>query len=219
MLWKGQTREGQTRCRSIGFITTSFALTTSGYYIQKNPLAWTSYGALVERRAVCHGIAAAFKLLCGRVDLPCILVLGRARERHAWNIVSIGHRFFHVDCTWALRTQINRQIPYMRYRYLNLPDRMMLADRSVECAFLPACKSLRYNPFEMRGMCIRNADSLLSIAAERIAAREERFAFLPDCEQHYVPSVEEAAHLLRLMTGKRVSVYRDSFYIGFVQRS
>lgn len=184
---------------------------------EKNPMAWTSYGALVEHRAVCHGIAAAFKLLCDKVDLPCILVLGMAGERHAWNIVSIGHRFFHVDCTWDLRTQINRQIPYMRYRYLNLPDRMMLADRSVECEFLPACKSLRYNPFAMRGMCIQDADSLLPMAAERIAAREERFAFLLDCEQHCIPTRNEVAHLLRLMTGKCVSVYRDPFYIGFVQ--
>ena len=65
-------------------------------------------GAFLDKKAVCEGIAKAFKLLCDSVGLPCIVVVGYADNKgeftentlHAWNLVKICGQWYHVDPTW-----------------------------------------------------------------------------------------------------------------------
>lgn len=61
------------------------------------------YGALVERKAVCAGYAAAAKYLLERLDVPCIIVSGEAVDRglHAWNIVWVDGEPYYMDATWG----------------------------------------------------------------------------------------------------------------------
>lgn len=141
-------------------------------------MAWNAYGALVSRHAVCEGIACGFKLLCDRAGLPCIVVLGKAGSRHAWNIVRVLGRFYHVDCTWNLKTTLGRDIPYARYRYFNLPDEIIEKNHVAESRFLPRCGSLRFNPFKMRGLCVRSAGELLELVLAHAGRGEKRFAFM-----------------------------------------
>ena len=53
------------------------------------------YGALVNKECVCEGYARAFKYLLDELDIPCVLVIGTARnsqgetENHAWNYVQL----------------------------------------------------------------------------------------------------------------------------------
>ena len=55
-------------------------------------------GAFLDRKAVCEGIAKAFKLLCNEYAMKCIVVVGKADPKrifgddtyHAWNVVKIG---------------------------------------------------------------------------------------------------------------------------------
>ena len=68
--------------------------------------AHSIYGAFVDRRCVCEGYAKAFKYLCDRARLQCLVVGGRAsppgREpgAHAWNMVNLDGRIYHVDVTF-----------------------------------------------------------------------------------------------------------------------
>ena len=152
----------------------------SNFYKEDYGDSWSPYGALVEHDAVCQGIAMAFKMLCDEVDIPCIVVFGDAGGGHAWNIVRIDRRFFHVDCTWDLSESINREIPYMRYRFFNLPDRMLLQHRTPWHGFLPKCTSLHYNPFSMRGLCAKDRSEIITIAVSTLQKGEKRFAILLD---------------------------------------
>ena len=65
----------------------------------------TSYGALINGRAVCVGYAEAFDLLMEKLEIPCIIVSGSARTRsgtegHAWNAVLYKGKMRYVDVTW-----------------------------------------------------------------------------------------------------------------------
>ena len=40
---------------------------------------YSAYGALVDSRAVCEGYAEAFKLLCDKNGIPCILISGKGK--------------------------------------------------------------------------------------------------------------------------------------------
>ncbi len=76
-----------------------------------NHAPWKCLSALSGRTGrngpVCEGYARAFKILCNRLNIPCVLVdgkasyLGGAREVHMWNYVQMeDEHWYAVDLTW-----------------------------------------------------------------------------------------------------------------------
>ncbi len=55
---------------------------------------------------VCEGYACAFKILCDRIDIPCITVNGYSINNvgdsgaHMWNAVYIDSNWYAIDVTW-----------------------------------------------------------------------------------------------------------------------
>lgn len=60
---------------------------------------WNAYGVFVDKRAACRGYVMAYKHL---LDLAGIesYVAESFEMSHAWNVVKIGDKFYHVDVTW-----------------------------------------------------------------------------------------------------------------------
>lgn len=179
--------------------------------------AWSAYGALVKRKAVCQGIACAFKLLCDQVDIPSLVVIGRVlsiNERHAWNMVRINGRFYHVDCTWMLRTEISPLIPYSRYRYFNIPDQLFAQERTMEMDYLPQCRSLRHNPFYIRGLCVRNREETIEKLVNQLKEGNSRFAVL--CVGFRITKDECSLLMMRVsaLASKTLQWYLESYFLG-----
>lgn len=69
-----------------------------------------AYGALIQRRAVCKGIAKGYQLLMEARNIDCILVEGTldGQMKHAWNMIRYEGQWKHVDvtmgypCFWSL---------------------------------------------------------------------------------------------------------------------
>lgn len=64
-------------------------------------------GRIAEAGPVCDGYSKAFKVLCDRLSIPCILETGWARptaesagEFHMWSNVKVGENWFGADVTW-----------------------------------------------------------------------------------------------------------------------
>ena len=54
---------------------------------------------------VCDAYSKAFKMLCDRCNIPCVLVTGMAyanghSEYHMWNQVMLNGNWYGVDCAW-----------------------------------------------------------------------------------------------------------------------
>ncbi len=59
------------------------------------------YGALINKRAICMGYTTSFQMFMDMLGVESIIVRGQAQdEEHAWNMVHIGEKWYHVDCTW-----------------------------------------------------------------------------------------------------------------------
>ncbi|MBQ8797074.1 MAG: hypothetical protein IJZ56_02640 [Oscillospiraceae bacterium] len=58
-----------------------------------------SYDLLVEGSAVCAGYARAYQDLMLRAGIDCRYVVSEAMD-HAWNLVDIDGKWYHVDLTW-----------------------------------------------------------------------------------------------------------------------
>lgn len=82
-----------------------------GRWSEADPEAWECISALTGRAGdegpVCEGYARAFKVLCDRLQLPCVLVDGLAKseswetpEDHMWNYVCLNGGWYAVDVTW-----------------------------------------------------------------------------------------------------------------------
>lgn len=61
--------------------------------------SFTAYGALVNKKAVCQGYAAAFQLIMQKLQIPGIVVQSNAMN-HAWNMVRYEGEWYHIDATW-----------------------------------------------------------------------------------------------------------------------
>lgn len=64
-------------------------------------------GSVGEAGPVCEGYARAFKVLCDRLGIPCVLTEGQSRssasaslELHMWNYVQVDGSWYAVDVTW-----------------------------------------------------------------------------------------------------------------------
>lgn len=67
--------------------------------------AFNATGALLDNKAVSDGYVKAFKMLCDRVDIPCLRVSGTGVTfagggNHSWNYVQLKGSWYAVDLTW-----------------------------------------------------------------------------------------------------------------------
>lgn len=73
--------------------------------------AWSAISAMTgnvgTQGPVCTAYAKAFKVLCDRLGIPCVLVTGYARDNwqqeagpHMWNYVQLRGQWYAVDVTW-----------------------------------------------------------------------------------------------------------------------
>lgn len=62
---------------------------------------YTSYGALVDGKAVCQGYALAYREILLHLEIPCNVCIGTAGDGlHAWNLVEVNGVNYSVDVTW-----------------------------------------------------------------------------------------------------------------------
>ncbi|WP_434336280.1 MAG6410 family transglutaminase-related lipoprotein [Mycoplasma capricolum] len=67
----------------------------------------SAYSGLVLKNTVCTGYAKAFKMIMDELNIPSRIITGTARfgnltgrgSRHAWNMVEIDGKWYHVDPT------------------------------------------------------------------------------------------------------------------------
>ena len=94
---------GDTRYEQLKKIHDYIALFT--YYDTGARFSSSSLGAVVEPGVVCEGYSEAFKLMCDRLNIPCICVFGNLNEEgttgHMWNYVKMeDDNWYAVDVTW-----------------------------------------------------------------------------------------------------------------------
>ena len=109
----------------------------------RHPESHNAYGALVQGRGVCDGIASAFCLLARHLGYRCTVASGQAAFRtqgksdHAWNVLQVRDRFFHVDATWDVN---QREVTgEYAYEYFCVDDDAIAADHTWDITTTPPC--------------------------------------------------------------------------------
>lgn len=74
------------------------------------------------RKSVCEGFALAFANVLNRLGIPCGIVTGYSSldgtfGAHAWNIVELDRKYYHLDVTWDICTK-EKEIDTFDYFFL-----------------------------------------------------------------------------------------------------
>lgn len=94
----------------------------------ENQDAFTVYGALINRSAVCEGYAKAFQLLMYAVNIPCTVTIGFSLSQgpHMWNQVQLNGAWYGVDVTWD-----DTNSGDILHSYFNISDAQMSIDHII----------------------------------------------------------------------------------------
>lgn len=99
-------------------------------------------GPLTQGVGVCEGIAKTVKVLCDALKLPCIVAFCHnnpekgIKYRHAWNLVKLGGKYYHLDATFDNTLTSGGDI---RYDYFNIDDAFLFRDHEPLVWPVPAC--------------------------------------------------------------------------------
>ena len=141
-------------------------------------------GAFLDKKAVCEGIAKAFKLLCNEYSMKCIVVLGKADPEgkfdgdtyHAWNLVKVGNGSYHVDVTWD--NMFEREVEHISYDYFNVTTEDILKDHQ-PMGKLPICTDIGLNYFHCTKSFVSTYEDLVALITQRFNARTIMFKIKP----------------------------------------
>ena len=119
-------------------------------------------GPLGQGVGVCEGIAKTVKILCDALGIWCMIAISDAvpekgiKYRHAWNVVRIGGKHYHLDVTFdnslgksgrksadgngAVTKESKQEAQgILRYDYFNLDDKHFFRDHEPVIWKIPAC--------------------------------------------------------------------------------
>lgn len=88
---------------SYGYLAYDAAKYLSNYWdvSASRQLAYTAYGALLDYKANSKGVSMAYKAVCDKLGIECIIVEGTlgamATQTHFWNIINLEGNYYHVD--------------------------------------------------------------------------------------------------------------------------
>jgi len=105
--------------------------------------SYSAYGLLINGAGVCQAYAEATQILLSRAGIECMIVTGSANGvggwgGHAWNIVKIDGKYYHLDVTWD--DPVPDEKGRVLYWYFNLTDEQISNDHTWERSLYPECK-------------------------------------------------------------------------------
>lgn len=108
------------------------------YYDLNSKFPFSALGSLVEPGVVCEGYSKGFKLICDRLNIPCVIIFGNLDEAnnsgHAWNYVRMEDgNWYAVDVTWDDPDGAYGQ--QVRYKYFMKGSKTMEADHTPSADF------------------------------------------------------------------------------------
>ncbi|MCC8195295.1 MAG: transglutaminase [Ruminococcus sp.] len=154
----------------------------------------TPFGALIYGEAICMGYTTTFQLMMDMLGVESIIVSGSSDgEDHAWNMVCLDDKWYHVDCTW------DDFVPDYEGRrafhtYFMVTDGVMAIDHVWDMDSTPTADSEDCVYFFTQGLYAETIEELKTIIESETASGDLRAeAAVPLGEDLGIPSLENAS--------------------------
>ena len=147
-----------------------FMLKHFTYDYARGEHAHSVLGLVLYGKAVCDGIAKFVKLALNYLGVKCLVVMGDsvnptsgATEPHAWNIVQLGGRAYHLDVTFDMSISSGSN----RYDYFNLSDDDINKDHVLSNE-MPACTTAGGDYYSLNKQVVGSPKELKGFIKERL---------------------------------------------------
>jgi len=145
-----------------------YCLDNFGYDYQRTEYSYSVLGPVLKQSAVCEGIAKFVKLAFDYLGVKSLVVSGTAinpghnkTEPHAWNIVKIIGKTFHLDVTFDMTMMASGNAASKgknkRYDYFNLSDADIKKDHVINGS-VPACTTVGGDYFSVNSLVMNDPD-------------------------------------------------------------
>ena len=141
------------------------------------PDSYTIEGVFLSKRAVCEGIAKAFKVLGDLLSLPVIVVIGDAAvlddtsggmTGHAWNIAKVNGQYVQIDATWD--GNLSLAVRHYRYDYFCISDKWMRKDHLY--GNYPVCPTDDHSYFVKTGRVFQDKSGIKEFVRSKVRKGE-----------------------------------------------
>ena len=128
-------------------------------------------GVLGHGVGVCEGIAKAVKILCDALQIQCIIALAEnnpekgVKYRHAWNVVRLDKKYYHLDCTFDISLGNPEEI---RYDYFLLSDKQIFRDHERLVWRVPACEDADRFYYKKKKLSFTKTEEVQKRAAQAV---------------------------------------------------
>ncbi|MCD7732375.1 MAG: hypothetical protein LUH56_02915 [Oscillospiraceae bacterium] len=154
----------------------------------------TPFGALIYGEAICMGYTTTFQLMMDMLGVESIIVSGSSDgEDHAWNMVCLDDKWYHIDCTW------DDFVPDYEGRrafhtYFMVTDGVMAIDHVWDMDSTPTADSEDCVYYFTQNLYAETTEELKAIIESEIASGDLRAeAAVPLGEDLGIPSLKNAS--------------------------
>ena len=160
--------------------------------------AYTAYGVLVKKKAVCEGYSEATKLLCNLAGIECEIVRGSSSDYnlHAWNIVKIDGDWYMLDTTYDDPIFYNegKRVELITHDYFNITNVQLSKDHSWDTSKYPKAVSSNYNYYQISGQIINSYEQFKTYILSEIKVGKKKIV----C---YINAYDEKVYDLSFLQG------------------
>ena len=121
----------------------------AGAAADKSQLCHTTYGCLVDGKAVCEGYAESFTLIMNKLGIESGICTG---SNHAWNYVKVDGKYYWLDITWD--DLDSHATGYQaEHTYFLVNSDLLLRSRSIDWTqgYFPDCTAMDENYYVKNG--------------------------------------------------------------------
>lgn len=128
-------------------------------------------GPLGHGVGVCEGIAKSVKILCDTLGIWCVIAISGnnpekgIKYRHAWNVVKIDGKYYHLDATFDNSLGEPEEI---RYDYVNLNDKQIFRDHEPVLWKIPACDDGAHTYYQEKKVSFTKYEDVRKRAAQAV---------------------------------------------------
>lgn len=130
---------------------------------------------LVRGRGSCEAYSAAMCLMLEIAGVPARVVVGEAGCAHAWNLVKLGHEWYHVDVTWDDPIVAGGSQQELSHAYCGVSDAEISQTHSWNRSAYPRSGAIPSFYFHQNGRSYASFDSFWEAAMQACRAGQPRF--------------------------------------------
>lgn len=128
-------------------------------------------GPLGQGVGVCEGIAKSVKILCDALNIWCIIAISEnnpekgIKYRHAWNIVKVNGKYYHLDATFD--NSLSKELG-IRYDYFLLSDAQLFRDHEPVIWQVPECADADSFYYKMKKLSFTKMEDVRKRSAQAV---------------------------------------------------